>query len=87
MSEMPSPYEELVLEQFRTFTGNGNLSATDDFFGGGGDSFVAVHTVSAVASIAGVELSPSSIFAHRTARAFAAHVSTVTERDNDREEG
>lgn len=87
MGETFDQYEELVLEQFRTFTGNEDLSATDDFFNSGGDSFVAVHVVSAVASLAGVELSPSSIFGHRTARGFAAHVATVAEGGTSRGKG
>ncbi|ORT56094.1 acyl carrier protein [Streptomyces sp. CB03238] len=74
MSETAQNTEDLVLEQFRTYSGNGGMTATDDFFTAGGDSFTAVHASTAISALTGLDLAPSLLFAHRTARALAARI-------------
>lgn len=74
MSETAHTIETLVLEQFRTCTGNDRMTATDDFFSAGGDSFTAVQTVGAIEALVGREVAPSLLFAHRTARALATRL-------------
>ncbi|MGW5508188.1 phosphopantetheine-binding protein [Streptomyces albogriseolus] len=74
MSETAQTIESLVLEQFRTCSGNDRMTATDDFFSSGGDSFTAVQAATAIAALTGRDLDPSLLFAHRTARALASRL-------------
>ncbi|GGR03619.1 phosphopantetheine-binding protein [Streptomyces pilosus] len=74
MSETAQTIERLVLEQFRTCSGNNRMTATDDFFNTGGDSFTAVQAATAIAALTGRDLDPSLLFAHRTARALACRL-------------
>lgn len=66
--------EKLILEQFRAYTGNDRIVATDDFFCIGGDSFVAVRVARALSEVLARDVEPRELFTHRTARALAVAV-------------
>ncbi|MER7484267.1 amino acid adenylation domain-containing protein, partial [Streptomyces sp. NPDC126510] len=69
-----TPTEELVAEVWRELLGAERVGVHDDFFELGGDSLLALRTVSRINALFGTDLSPRALFERPTVAETAADV-------------
>ncbi|MFC5288833.1 non-ribosomal peptide synthase/polyketide synthase [Actinokineospora guangxiensis] len=64
--------ERTVAAVFAEVLGRGDVAAEDDFFAIGGDSILSIRAATALRRACGADVSPRTVFTHRTVAALAA---------------